>query len=587
MSVPVVLELDESKLKREKPRDDRTRETEQRFDDDASAITVFSAPGREIPKPRVLACIVIAIFVAGFSAGQLVPNEDVRVVAFDEYHAPTASPWRRPSGEEIVGESPSWDILSVESGSDDAFISPLIEALEDPNFSLEVLISLLPDPDVSTTDTIALYSEGAYQALHAGLLPGKPFRMLINGGSSSAGGGFVDYYDSFFVRFGIELETRFGVVTEIVNRAHGDRNSMHSAMLGETFFVPNIDLIIWEFSINDQRDGATDIRNEFILWLHKILDIYDNDPPPVLLVYLWNKPFSTDKYGRIIADVYEEHRLLGAEYGFVLGHVNLASYLDAFRWTEDDLTRYFLADAIHPNILAHAAVAKLMVGFVNETLESIQHKFATETEFEWTCGDDMQEQWQIQEIFEGLLGGMPKAGFTAEVPRTTNTSFSCVLVPHKKFTNGTVDYDHRHFSTQRYGKANPGRIDRHRGVTIPFCNDGTLIFDLSHNTYITAIQFMLHEVEGVDGGDLGRRHLSGSDPTKEFLDGVRIAINSQDYTGQVVSAHDWNCLLSNELFSTWIVLEEKDRASPDHVSFCRDDTSPASNSHALEHLILF
>jgi hypothetical protein len=55
------------------------------------------------------------------------------------------------------------------------------------------------------------------------------------------------------------------VVTDVVNRAHGDRNSMHSAILGETFFVPDVDLIIWEFSINDQRDGATDVRNEFIL----------------------------------------------------------------------------------------------------------------------------------------------------------------------------------------------------------------------------------------------------------------------------------------------------------------------------------
>ena len=31
---------------------------------------------------------------------------------------------------------------------------------------------------------------------------------------------------------------------------------------------------------------------------------------------------------------------------------------------------------------------------------------------------EMREQWQIQEIFEGGLGGRAKAGFTAEVPRT-------------------------------------------------------------------------------------------------------------------------------------------------------------------------
>ena len=114
-----------------------------------------------------------------------------------------------------------------------------------------------------------------------------------------------------------------------------------------------------------------------------------------------------------------------------------------------------------------------------------------------------------------------------------------------------------------------------------------LVFDLSQKAHITAIQFLLHEVEGVDGGVLGRRRMSGSDPKKVTLDGVTITINDQDYTDQVVSAHDWNCLLSNDLFSTWIVLDEKDRAAPNHVSFCRNDSSRDSNLFALEHLLLF
>lgn len=434
---------------------------------------------------------------------------------------------------------------------------------------------------------MALYSQKTYQRLHDKLHPNKPFRILINGGSSSAGGGNVDYNDAFFVRFANEMETKYDVVTDIVNRAHGDRTSMHSAILGESFFVPHVDLVIWEFSINDERDGATGVRNELILWLHKLVDIYEDEPPMVLLIYLWNKPFSTDKQGKILSGVYDYHAHLGAEFDFVLGHVNLAAYMDSLDWKADDLAQYFLADATHPNSLAHAAIAKIMVDFVSGKLEPINHDIDSGAEFEWNCGDDMREQWQIQEIFEGGLSGMAKAGFTAEVPRTTGPILPGMLEPHKEYSNGTVDHDYHLFSTQRYGVAKPGRIDRHRGLTLPCCHDGKLIFELSEQAPVAAVQFLLHAKEGVDGGNLGRRRLSGFNPASLFIEDIEILINDQDYTGRIISAHDWNCLLSNELFSTWIVLDDKDRVFPDRVSFCSKSSSCGSAVHTLEHLVVF
>jgi hypothetical protein len=291
--------------------------------------------------------------------------------------------------------------------------------------------------------------------------------------------------------------------------------------------------------------------------------------------------------GKIMADVYTQHARLGAEYDFVLGHVSLASYLDSLQWSADDLARYFLTDTIHPNSLGHAAIANMMVALVAGDMKPINHVFESQTEFEWTCGDDMQDQWQIQEIFQAGLSGLTKASFTAEVPRTIDIILPGMSVPHKEFTNGSVDYDYQRFSTLRYGKAKPGRIDRHRGVVIPCCLDGKLVFDLTEQRHINAIQFHLHETEGINGGYLGRRKLSGSDPVMMYLDGVDILINDQDYTGRVVSAHDWKCLLSNELFSHWIVLDDKDSAFPDRVAFCSRHSLCGSDVHTLEHIVLF
>jgi lysophospholipase L1-like esterase len=587
MSVPLVPNPDKSKLKRARS-DDSSRATELSIDEgNVGTGSLSSDPCRQSTKCRV-ETVVIVIFLIGFIAGQIFPRfKDSRIIQHGVVTTLAPQRWPLRDDDILKAKVTPYNIDPVTVWSDDAFSPSLLEALQTESLSLEAKIQLLPYAQVRNEDMLSLYSAQAYQTLQEKLRPKSTFRILINGGSSSAGAGDVGYEDSFFVRFANTIETKYSVVTDIVNRAHGDRNSMHSAMLGETFFVPDVDLIIWEFSINDQRDGATDVRNEFILWLRKLSDIYQDKPPLVLLVYLWNKPFSTNRSGKIIADVYKQHARLGAEYDFVLGHVSLASYLDSLQWSTDDLARYFLNDTIHPNALAHAAIANMMVDFVAGDMIPIKHVFESQTEFEWTCGDDMQDQWQIQQIFVGEIGGMAKASFTAEVPRTNDTILPGMLVPHKEFTNGSVDYDYQRFSTLRYGKANPGRVDRHRGVIIPCCLDGTLVFDLTEQTHITAIQFLLHEKEGVDGGYLGRRKLPGFDPLMGYLDGVDIQINYQDYTSHVVSAHDWNCLLSNDLFSQWIVLDDKDRDYPDRVSFCSRHSWCGSDVHTLEHLVLF
>eukprot|EP00545_Synedropsis_sp_CCMP1620_P000415 CAMPEP_0119028504 /NCGR_PEP_ID=MMETSP1176-20130426/39002_1 /TAXON_ID=265551 /ORGANISM="Synedropsis recta cf, Strain CCMP1620" /LENGTH=552 /DNA_ID=CAMNT_0006984651 /DNA_START=73 /DNA_END=1728 /DNA_ORIENTATION=+ len=552
MPIPTLLTVERPRLKRAKS--DETAESERFFDDDTDTDSILSS--KPAAQKSNLTFIVVAIFGIGFTLGQILPPlvyppTDTRFVGLIS-DAPTASPTKQRI---MLGDDLFVPVLQ---NMPDGVVSPslvndipILEAFQTQNLTLKEQASLLPSPDLTDQDLMELYSIKAYQKLQDKLQTKNLFRICINGGSSSAGGGNVDYDDLFFVQFAGALESNYDVTTDVVNRAHGDRNSMHSAILGDTFFIPNVDLLIWEFSINDQGDGATEARNELILWLHKLVDIYGDEPPLVLLVYLWNKPFTTDKDGQILSDVYHYHAQLAAEYEFVLGHVNLATYVNSLHWTSDNAARYFLADAIHPNQLAHAAISKLMVEFAGTQLEIKHRSFETLTEFDWTCGDDMEEQWRLQTIFQGDVGGMAKVGFTAEIPRTTDPIWPRIFVPHKEYTDGSIDYDFHLFHTQRYGKAAPGRADRHRGVVLPCCDDGTLDFQLTEHAPLVAFQFLLHAKEGVDGGHLGRRLSSRSDPKKVLYDDLEIVVNDQDYTSRIISALDWNCLLSNEMFSEW------------------------------------
>lgn len=604
MPVPSLLTLEKPRMKRSKSEetifsDQSERRVYGAGDDDD--ITMVDSLG-STRKGSNLICIVIAIFGIGFTAGQILPSlielkKDTRWIGFNESSLPSivdddgTNPLMRPlihDDIDVTSNKTSVEKTTTFPSSFDADVFSQLPTDYQTLFYLTVeeQANLLPPPDLDDEDTVALYSQKTYQKLQQKLQSKSGvFRICINGGSSSAGGGNVDYEDRFFVKFAHAMEARHHVTTEIIDRAHGDRNSMHSAMLGEAFFVPNVDLLIWEFSINDARDGPVEARNEFLLWLHKLIDVYEDDPPMVLLVYLWNQPFSSDEHGHIVSDVFHYHELLGAQYDFVLGHVNLATYLNSFQWPTAQLGQYFLGDKTHPGALAHAAIANLMVHFVTGHLQQIHYDMdRPETEFEWTCGDDMLEQWQILEIFQGDNSGMAKASFTAEMPRTTDLPHG-MLVPHKEFLDGDVDYDYDRFATQRYGLAKPGRVDRHRGVALPCCDDGKLVFDLAAEP-VSAIQLYLHATEGgVPGGDLGRRRrLSG---TRDF-DSIEILINDHhDYSHRIVFADDWDCILNKELFSQWISLDEKDKEFSDRISFCSNHASCDSDIHTLEHLVVF
>lgn len=95
------------------------------------------------------------------------------------------------------------------------------------------------------------------------------------------------------------------------------------------------DVLIWEFAINDfgyhlpQEDRIQQERSMMIAWLREVEKITP-EPPKVILLYLWKAPFDINEDKNIINPVFESHslRTLAEEFDFIVGHVNVAAYLD-------------------------------------------------------------------------------------------------------------------------------------------------------------------------------------------------------------------------------------------------------------------
>lgn len=367
---------------------------------------------------------------------------------------------------------------------------------------LHAMAQQFPDAPKEDDDNIlAVYSREAVQRLKQIMQKAKkngPITLVMNGGSSSAFIPFGKQEDRFFkqlVHAHLEPNWEHSNIT-IVDRAHGARNTVHSAHLMPSFLPKGgADIVLWEFSINDGH-RAEDVRNSLILWLRNVAasSAADGQPPPlVILVYLWSSPFSVDNStNKIPSRTYDQHAMLGAEYDFVLGHVNVAAYFDATlkHWSEDELKASFLGDRHHPTDLAHHIIAKLLWQLMSRSAEEEssftpvreQHQkvptgSSSKTNLTWSVcrgTKDQDKKRDFIDMFEAT-GGIAKASFTVDEPRNSKQEQSPAkaLVPLRR--------DGKNFTVLHYGKEAPERLDRQRGLVIPRCCDNiSLAFDTHH-----------------------------------------------------------------------------------------------------------
>jgi hypothetical protein len=141
-----------------------------------------------------------------------------------------------------------------------------------------------------------------------------------------------------------------------------------------SFLPEDLDILIWEFAINDGNKGA-DVRNAMIMWLQNV-EANLNPTPLVLLVYLWKSPFQTTSQGKILSRACNQHNSLGAEYDFVLlGHFKMGANMDSLGWEFTTLKSAFLADNHHPKAIVHHVIGKGLY----QLLASDQHKVSVKS----------------------------------------------------------------------------------------------------------------------------------------------------------------------------------------------------------------
>ena len=254
-------------------------------------------------------------------------------------------------------------------------------------------------PSPTSTDTLQIYNKKAYHDLikiFLSLSPltfqeqdieHTPITVTANGGSSTAGGGHVPQKNRYYEKFvdyihelnltASEVDSQRNKNFDIISRGHGIRHSLHSAVFASNFLPPTTDILFWEFAINDfpynrrnikKSEYFAQMRSMMIAWLQEVQKMQPK-PPKVLLIYLWKTPFQQKQDGNVNNPVFDAHMLgtkLAAQFDFVVGHVNLASYFDELTTIPtpspgsgrlpknktisfQDVNKLFLADIHHPN----------------------------------------------------------------------------------------------------------------------------------------------------------------------------------------------------------------------------------------------
>lgn len=484
----------------------------------------------------------------------------------------------------------------------------LLKSMQNDSLSQQDKLRLFELPDSNERRVLSLYSSDTRKKL-IGKLQGtnkKHFAILANGGSTTAAAGHILNDDLFFVRFARYLELMYDIPeVTVANMGHGARDSFHSFLMAESFFPNNknnatVDLIVWEFSMNDRLVGdAVEQRNLLIFWLSKVAQFYAPNPPPVVLVYYWTSPLSSNKDdGRVQSDVFYAHDSLGADFDFVLGHVHMGAFVDNLGWEQDAYRQIFLAeqDDHHPNALGHALTTMLMQQLISDGSILPLDRAKAEPQLEWVCATGTEEQKLLKGVlFDESLKS--KASFIADTPKNDPNLSDGVLEPTYRPNSDTGgDYFWNEVS---YGMASDWRSDRHKGVQLPNCDaDGRLVLDVREHVPLRAVHFLV--MNGAKGQITDkkadewhdRRHLGlfaqgGIAIGVMLLQTLRIWVGDVDYTERIIDAVEWECHLSKPMYRRWLVLDDHANQNVTRIELCDGGPANASTALTLEHLAIF
>lgn len=457
-----------------------------------------------------------------------------------------------------------------------------VAALCARNFSVDQIPHVFPQPKLAKT--LEIYNLQAWQTLVELVSTQTEFSICPNGGSATAGGGLNNRHELYSNRLVNYLKGRHvtqpNTIVNITQRGHGTRNSLHSALMMDNYIPPNTDIVLWEFAINDygynfENDSkrASETRNELLFWLDRVAAVQPQ-PPLVILVYLWKRPYQHDENGSIVNPVFDQHQKLAAHYDFVVGHVNLASYIQELNLTEEIAKKVFLADQHHPNAIGHAVVGFLLLellirekDIVSQDIlleESNNGKLATMTAngkkptYQWNCGTETEGKRFVYRRVQPNPKDTPKplASFTTELPKNTDVFPRMMTV---EVSSSSL------VKTTLLGKTAENRDDRLLSSTLPCCQSNDVFELVSSSTMQEGIQALL----------LGIAHYRG--PVQVYVG----SNTTEPVEGRMIhGAGGWPCLWNFKGIyenAHWFALDHE-RYDVSRIGLCSRDSCCSKNS---------
>jgi len=323
-------------------------------------------------------------------------------------------------------------------------------------------------------DSIVWYNDDLYNKLIDKLLqtdkPDRKFKIVANGGSTTAGGGHRSLPDGqrYYSRFADHLNNilsskRTGVPhqpIETIGQGHGGRSSLHSAINFDKFIPSDTDLLFWEFSINDvadyrynQENRFNTAKQNFVAWLQKVNAM--EKPPMVVLIYYWNSPFQANQTtGEIISETFTAHGDIARQFDFVVGHVNMAKYMDnelTLRTCGSFRTCPIISkrDKIHASRVGHEATAFLLLNMLNPRLAPqsaivsppvSNQTFHDNVSHVWTCGVETEAKRVLKSVTTNSSTGWksPIGSWTLELP-VYNQESPMSLVPSRPLEDKDIE----------------------------------------------------------------------------------------------------------------------------------------------------
>ena len=301
-------------------------------------------------------------------------------------------------------------------------------------------------------------------------------RIIVSGGSPSTFKGISYQYplSRRLVEAGYPEPITF-------QRAHGNRNLFHTMQLMHSFYpAEEVDLILWEFSLNDRTSFKTAENQSQLLalYLRQLQEFYKNQKLPVPKVLFVGLSLKRDdgigSFGiaeNLYLDVVQE--VCGCFPDICIGIVHIPHLYKSIS-DEENTMKFFFQDNYHPSHRTHNIIAKLIFDLLHQPrLQDNNMALPTQAGCSTTTKVflDRNSTVGLSPLEVLLVNHRPIASFTAEKPKNTID----YTTPDSSSSQSTLPPDMLEPTNSSsllwipVGKASAGRIDRKFKIPIPIC----------------------------------------------------------------------------------------------------------------------